>query len=373
MCSRLLTRIRNIWKDLEIGPLPPTLILLGVLLYFYAFAALENSAFEKVAHDFALSFFIVGLFSLLIEFGHIKEYISRRLRDVVMRREYLQILDAMELNSVKRDVDSILFGRGVLEKGTLFRFIDDLRNQYIGSHYRERSRDFITIEMDPECPEAMVMKRNLSYFVVKGDPMPEKGLPTFEKQKKPSEPMIVMSKWSVDVIGDLGTDIEKYLTKLELTIKSSKFNGNFALSKKDDGILELASTSVSEAADPIPIKELSPTESVIGWEFNYEVPRGEDLESGEKIEITTSQELRLPKDDMVYVSVTEPTNGLVVNFRVPKGYKCRPASFGLVAGQSRITKRGEEEVVIVLEDWILPGHGWAVAWFPEAGGEVQGS
>ncbi len=357
--------IRKFWRLLEITPLPVILILIGALLYFYAYANLRGSPFERLVHDVAISCVILGAFSLLMELGHIKQYISRRLGDVVMKREYLQMLNLQQLDAVKRDVDSILYGRGALIEGNLFRFMDDLRAKYIGTHFRENSRDFLTLEDDDEIPNVMTVDRVLTYFLVKGDPAPEK--PTSESQVKKNlpEPMLVGSRWGVDVIAGLGNEARNYLLKLKVTIKGPKTFDEFCLSEEQGGALQLSPTVASDNRKAVAVvTSLSDDGADIRWFFEYKPDWVLALEAGERIEVTMEEKIRIPKRDILYISAREPTKSMTVVFKAPREFTCHAATFGLVSGQSRVLRQGGEEVIIVFDDWILPGHGWAVIWFP---------
>lgn len=139
---------------------------LGLFFYFWYFSTGESSTLISLSGNgttltgsitsppfhirdllplLGSSFLVAGIFSIALGFTDLIEYVTKRLKDIIINYSYLESLSKEERQNLKSSLDNLLYGQELTEcPGGLYQFIDNQLDSILNQHYREEYRDSYT-------------------------------------------------------------------------------------------------------------------------------------------------------------------------------------------------------------------------------------
>jgi hypothetical protein len=293
------------------------------------------------------SFLTTSIFSILLGFTQFTDYVTKRLRDVVVEKRYIRGLPPALKQELREIIDIDIFGEAAIrEKGSLYEFVNNRMNFLYNSHYRTDFRDMYHMHKT-ETPGYWKSVNRTTYQMC------------FNKDSV--EKLIVPYGYDDLCVED---DDTSYKTLLELEIVIH--DDDLMLKKKDKGIMSL----IPNESNKIFTNEI-PIETSIFKE-------GDSKRHGFNVSITIPDKLTEEKSNFIVAirrvqlineqegSVTSrvglPTKEVYIACQISDGqYIMNCSSFGILQ-KRHVIDRGLNFASADLKEWILPGHGAVMIW-----------
>lgn len=342
------------------------LILVGLLLFFFAVFVLEDSAWAKLVESIASAIFIFGLVSILLEFEDFTNYVSRIFQKQLLDREYIKGLKEEQLQILKRDVDAEILGApSIGQKKDFYQFLGITFDQLLKANFREHFS--INCNYQNHSDDYFIRRISTRYRLVKG--------------YSEDQPLSIVWRQRSRLLENCasGHDLtqsqklcKKEIRKLHIKFGDKEFFLDPNSFSDDDKPLVLKSRNEGDEAPSLEQNVQRRGDSYLESQYalRYEYPESRNFEHGDFLYVTFEEEVLIPsKLDTNYVlRMSCPTYHLSMNSTFPEGIsaKVHPLWFVLPGSSQGSVKeqgeRGTHSVFQVIDNWCLPGHGVVVTW-----------
>lgn len=325
----------------------------GILGFVTSSLTVSDPSWKHLGESVSAAVFVLGAFSIVLEFKEFTDYTSRVLQRQLLGRDYVRTLPSEKLQELKRIVDETIIGASELtSRGGFYPFIAKYTEDALKMPYRREMDDISQFLIVPGNPDVFLKQTVTKYIFVKGF----------------SGDIPMMVRWSgvsVDIAG-VPRELDKHLQTLSLLIEDKRDKKKFSLQREGSGS-DLALMLISNTGERIPVGLVKERRSGINYNlysFEYEIPesRGLPPETEVKVEIQDSLMIPAKIDDTYYIRLSYPTRNLVVTCVFPEGVRTSVYVFSVFSPEAEPLVQGGNLATAVLDDWCLPGHGAYVAW-----------
>lgn len=362
----------EIRKDRSIIVLWATVFVFISFLFYFAPSILMtlfsydigNTPAEKFMRFIATGFLTTGLFSILLNFFDFIDYVTRRLRSIVVEHTYLRTLSGEIKLRFRKIIDEDLFGKDALrERGSLYYFLDEKLTDLFRAPYRDEFHD--NYYFDEYDENLMVQENHTSY--------------TLHRNQATS----VKIMWSHVIQKSENTKLTDHLRtmKVEICRDAFEFDRDHALKLEENGgvakeIRFKPSYDNSYFIEPILINvpnlvgaistELESSERRIPINFELEITEQMFDDYHDSVVVNIKSDLLIPKkDNLIMLRTTFPTKDLYLSCEFKFGnFQTQTCAFGFGPQVGYKTREKINSAFVDIKEWVLPGHGAVIAWLP---------
>lgn len=305
------------------------------------------------------SLLTVGFFSILMGLNDFIEYITLRLRSIVVEHTYLKDLSTNQRDRLRASLDELKFGVGTLQgTDSLYRFLNYRISKLYNLPYRTNFHD-IYYYHKTEDPDLWLQVNHTNYVFYKND---------VESVEIAWELSILKykNKLSINSLKELTIQIDDQF--LECSEKSAKGTQNIGNNTVDTILVKPDSRNeilVDEIELTVESDRKSDPNSIF---FSFSVALPDEMFDEEKnfVAVEISAKTLLPKvDNYVMVSMAYPTKDLLLLCEFKSGKNLiNGVAFGFQPKLAYNIKTNENSGLVDIKEWVLPGHGAVLTWYP---------
>lgn len=329
-------------------------VLIGASILFYWLYREYKYTHLLLSDIFKLiagSSLTAGIFSVLLGFTDFIDYVTYRLRDIIVHKEYLNTLSEPEQIKLKGDIDEAVYGRDAIkDPNSLYTFLKDKLTVLFRSGFRSKFTEEYTYRSS---------KKHKDYWVVENH--------TIYRHHRNKESKFILSfGYQTDIIGKIKKDVE-FLRIMVVEIDGEAFHF-----KKMNGKYYLKAANENEHMrnDLEIYYSVSPEKELIEFKFELEVADNLFMEKDSVLINIFTEYLSHKTDNHLTFRMKKPTQDLAISFQFLDGkHQMFCSGFGFNPERHvRIEKENFAKVVIT--EWIMPGHGAVISWVPKKENET---
>ena len=346
-------------------------VALSLLGYMFGYSTLTNGMKDEarlfvkdILFAIATACIVSLIFGLLLELRATSDFIVRKLSDLIFGDEYL-IQSRYSLPDLKKRIDRVLFGEAELaSQHSLYNFMENrLEALYRASVRRNMSSEIRCIEQPND--DRLLWKRKTSYVYVRNR------LDTNEAVIQSRRSMDIPTEW---LPKDNATDDEKGVAfnKIVALLNVRVGIDEYESTATDRRVLIRVSKAPSKMPESLPV-EFDFHHGKLNYRFGCSLPLEMLHDRSEvMVEILDDHFMLREPGNLLYSSVTSPTEMFSLDCYFPEGTRLEPGRFFWRALQEmREVKTEIGAMSVRIPGWLLQGEGACVAWFlPERVGSA---
>jgi hypothetical protein len=316
--------------------------LLSIGSYFFAFTHSGNKFICSVFSLLAGSLLSTAIFSILLGFSDFINYISRKLREIVVEDTYLKDLSLNKKMKLKKIIDEQFFGSESINdpKGP-YIFINRKFGELLKLPYRAEFRD-IYIYKNSDYEDYWVVENYTTYRLF--------------RNKGNSEKLgISYGHENVFIGGHSSPSHHNALTELDVSIG----NENLKLSSNDEQLL-LTPEKNNHFLDEQIVVNLTKNGEAVEVCFSIEISH-EMFDEEDSVFVKIRRKgLTHKSDKNLFLEMSYPTKDVLFTCEIMEGkYQMDCNAIGITE-----TIKEENSAKVTVTDWVLPGFGAVITWTP---------
>lgn len=304
---------------------------------------------SNVALILAGSLLTTGIFSILIGFSDFMNYVSHRLREIVVENSYLKTLSRDQQLKFKETIDQQIFGEATIkDPESLYSFINQRVSNALRTPFRREFHNHFYY-YNSDLADYWRVENRSSYILYKNG----------------------SNNKSIDIPFANDTVFPKNCDKSEL--KSIKYeikigNANFNLKYEKEVYTLVGDGLATNDYNNFPVSVETTEESdriKKSIRFTIKVP-DELFNNNSFIYVKIFREQLYHKsDNIMFLRMTYPTKDVLLSCEMKDGrnYKMDCCAFGFDR-QAHILYEAPNSASVNLKEWILSGHGAVISWLP---------
>lgn len=324
-------------------------VLIGASILFYWLYREYKCTHLLLSDIFKLiagSSLTAGLFSVLLGFTDFIDYVTYRLRDIIVHKEYLNTLSEPEQVKLKGDIDEAVYGKDAIkDPNSLYTFLKDKLTVLFRSGFRSKFNEEYIYRSSNTKEDYWVVENHTIY--------------RYHRNKEPK--FSLFFGYQTDLLEKMEEDFE-FLRKMVIKIDDETFHF-----KKKNGKHYLIADNENEYMknDLEMYYSVSLEKKLLDLNFELEVADNLFREKDSVLVNITTEYLSHKTDNHLTFRMTKPTQDLSISFTFLDGkYQMSCSGFGFNPAQHVRTEK-ENFAKVVITEWIMPGHGAVISWVPK--------